>query len=130
MRSRRAPARADAPGPPDFIGVGAVGTGAGWWLRMLLTHPEIRPPHTRRRSLHYFERFPARELTDGDIAAYHEKFRPRPGSVTGEWTGRYLFDAWTPPLLKRAAPDAKLLGMLADPIERYRAIFTDRLAKR
>ena len=37
------------PGPPDFIGVGALGSGTGWWHALLLQHPEIRPPHARRR---------------------------------------------------------------------------------
>ncbi len=31
-------------GAPDFIGVGAVAAGGGWWLRMLLAHPEVRGP--------------------------------------------------------------------------------------
>ena len=69
-------------------------------------------------------------MTGADVAAYHEHFPRRRATITGEWTGRYMFDAWTPPLLRRAAPDAKLLVMLSDPIERYRAIFADRLAKR
>ena len=69
-------------------------------------------------------------MTGADVAAYHEHFPAQEGTISGEWTGRYMFDAWTPPLLRRAAPDAKLLVMLSDPIERYRAIFTDRLAKR
>ena len=128
MRSRRD--RGGPPGPPDFIGVGALGSGTGWWHAMLLAHPEIRPPAARRRALHAFDRFCAAEMTDADVAAYHARFPRREGTITGEWTGRYMFDAWTPPLLKRAAPDAKLLVMLSDPIERYRATFTDRLAKR
>ena len=41
-----------------------------------------------------------------------------------------MFDAWTPPLLRRAAPQAKLLVMVSDPIERYRAIFSERLGRR
>jgi len=118
------------PGPPDFVGVGALGAGTGWWHAMLLQHPEIRPPQARRRALHHFDRFCSAELTDADIAAYHARFPRRRGTITGEWTGRYMFDAWTPPLLRRAAPDAKLLLMLSDPIERYRAIFSDRLARR
>jgi hypothetical protein len=121
---------AEPGGPPDFVGVGALGSGTGWWHAMLLAHPEIRAPRAHRRALHFFDKFAARELTGADIAAYHERFPRRPGTITGEWTGRYMFDAWTPPLLRRAAPDAKLLVMLSDPIERYRAIFTDRLAKR
>ena len=118
-----------APGPPDFVGVGALGSGAGWWHSMLLAHPEIAPPRARRRALHFFDRFCAREMTGADVAAYHERFPRREGTISGEWTGRYMCDAWTPPLLRRAAPDAKLLVMLSDPIERYRAVFTERLAR-
>jgi hypothetical protein len=121
---------AGEPGPPDFVGVGALGAGTGWWFALLLQHPEIRPPHARRRALHHFDRFCSGELTAADIAEYHARFPRRAGTITGEWTGRYLFDAWTPPLLRRAAPDAKLLVMLADPIERYRAIFSERMARR
>jgi hypothetical protein len=122
--------RRGEPGPPDFVGIGALGCGTGWWHAMLLAHPEIRPPLGLKRSLHYFDRFCATEMTDADVAAYHANFARRPGTITGEWTGRYLFDAWTPPLLERAAPQAKLLVMLSDPVARYRAILGVRLARR
>jgi hypothetical protein len=130
MRSPLDRFRRGAPGPPDFVGVGALGAGTGWWHAMLLAHPEIRPPFAPRRSLHYFDRFCTVEMTDADVAAYHARFPRRPGTITGEWTGRYLFDAWTPPLLERAAPGAKLLVLLSDPIERYRSILGVRLARR
>jgi hypothetical protein len=130
MRSPLERLRGGEPAPPDFIGVGALGSGTGWWHAMLLAHPEIRPPRARHRALHHFDRFCAAEMTDEDVAAYHAYFPRRPGTITGEWTGRYMFDGWTPPLLRRAAPGAKLLVMLSDPVERYRAILTDRLAKR
>ncbi len=120
---------AGPPGPPDFVGVGALGSGIAWWHALLLEHPEIAPPRAGRRALHFFDRFCASELGDADIAAYHEHFPRREGKLAGEWTGRYMFDAWTPPLLRRAAPGAKLLVMLSDPIERYRAVFTSRRAK-
>jgi hypothetical protein len=122
--------RAGAPGPPDFVGVGAAGSGTRWWHSLLLAHPEIAPPQGRHRALHFFDGFCAREMTDADVAAYHERFPRRDGVISGEWTGRYMFDAWTPPLLRRAAPDARLLVMLSDPIDRYRAVFAERLAKR
>jgi hypothetical protein len=117
-------------GPPDFVGVGALGSGTRWWHALLLAHPEIEPPRARRPALHFFDRFCASEMTAADVAAYHARFPRRDGVLRGEWTGRYMFDAWTPPLLRRAAPGAKLLVMLSDPIERYRAVFTERLAKR
>jgi hypothetical protein len=118
------------PSAPDFIGVGALGSGTGWWHKLLLCHPEIRGPEDGRRALHHFDRFSAAEMTDADVAAYHAHFSRREGTITGEWTGRYMFDPWTPPLLKRAAPDAHLLVLLSDPIERYRATFAERLARR
>jgi hypothetical protein len=116
-------------GPPDFVGVGALGSGVAWWHGLLLAHPEIEPPAARGRALHYFDRFCAQEMTDADVAAYHRRFPRRPGTISGEWTGRYMFDAWTPPLLRRAAPDAKLLVMLSDPIERFRAVYAERKSK-
>jgi Sulfotransferase family len=113
-------------GPPDFIGVGALGSGNGWWHGLLLAHPEIAPPAGGRRGLNFFDQFCSRAMTDADIAGFHRSFPRRPGTIAGEWSGRYMFDGWTPPLLARAAPEAKLLVMVSDPIERYRAIFTQR----
>jgi hypothetical protein len=64
-------------------------------------------------------------MEDRDVRRYHAHFPRADGTLRGEWTPRYLYDPWTPPLLARAAPDAKLLVMLGDPVERYR----DRLAR-
>lgn len=116
-------------GPPDFIGVGTQRSGTTWWFRTLLAHPQIRPPRGRRKELHFFDRFCTRELTGADVAAYHELFPRRPGQIAGEWTPRYMHDFWTPPLLARAAPRAKLLIMFRDPIERFRSGVPHRLSR-
>ncbi|HEU4976324.1 MAG TPA: hypothetical protein VFT50_14625 [Baekduia sp.] len=109
----------DVTGPPDFVGVGTLNSGTQWWHSLLLRHPDIVGPRDRRE-LHFFEQFCTREMTDADIAAYHAAF-PRPrGKLAGEWTPRYAYDVWAPGLLKRAAPDAKLLLLVSDPLERYR----------
>lgn len=113
-------------GPPDFVGVGAQRCGTTWWFRTLLRHPRITPPRGRRKELHFFDRFCAAEMGDADVDAYHDLFRRRPRKLAAEWTPRYMFDPWTPPLLKRAAPDARLLVMLRDPIERLRSGFAHR----
>src|SRR5947207_982402 len=51
--------------------------------------------------------------------------RPRPklmpGQLVGEWTPRYLPDFWSISLLHKAAPGARLLVMLRDPVARYRS---------
>jgi hypothetical protein len=108
-------------GPPDFVGVGTQRSGTTWWFETLLDHPQIRGPRTGRKEQHFFDQFATRELTDERIARYHKQFPRGPGQIAGEWTPRYMHDFWVPPLIRRAAPAAKLLIMFSDPIERYRS---------
>ena len=116
-------------GPPDFIGVGTQRSGTTWWFETLLGHPQIRGPKGKRKEQHFFDRFGAVEMTADDIAAYHARFPRKPGQIAGEWTPRYMHDFWTPRLLTRAAPDAKLLIMFRDPIERFRSGAPHRLSR-
>jgi Sulfotransferase family len=122
-------AEAQTTGPPDFVGVGAQRAGTTWWFRTLVGHPQLRPARGRKKELHFFDRFCAREMGEEDVAAYHRLFPRRPGELAGEWTPRYMRDFWTPRLLRRAAPGAKLLVMLRDPIERYRSGVPHRLSR-
>jgi hypothetical protein len=114
-------------GPPDFVGVGAQRCGTTWWFRTLLGHPQIRAPAGRHKELHFFNRFSITPMRDADVEGYYERLWRKRGQVAGEWTPRYMSDPWTPPLLKRVAPDAKLLVLLRDPIERYRSGVAHRL---
>lgn len=121
------PSRADGPpGPPDFVGVGVAGPGTAWWRGLLFAHPQIRPPRSRPPALDFFDDFCHAEMTGADVASYHALFPRAPGTICGEWSGRYMLDAWAPPLIARAAPAARLLVMLADPVERYRSVFAQR----
>ena len=119
----------DPTGPPHFVGVGAQRAGTTWWFRTLVGHPELRPARGRKKELHFFDRFCAHRWTDACIAEYHRLFPRREGQICGEWTPRYMRDFWTPPLLRRAAPEAKLLVLLRDPIERYRSGVPHRLGR-
>ena len=112
------PARSAEGGPPDYVGIGTSHSGSGWWHKLLLEHPSIKRS-AGGRSLEFFETFCTRAMTDDDVAEYHSNFKGGPNKVVGEWSSDYMFEAWTPPLLQRAAPDAKLLVMLVDPIVRY-----------
>ncbi|HEV2061268.1 MAG TPA: sulfotransferase [Solirubrobacteraceae bacterium] len=116
-------------GPPDFVGVGAQRCGTTWWFRTLLRHRRIVAPHGRQKELHFFDRFSAQPMRDEDVEAYHALFQRRPRQLAGEWTPRYMFDPATPPLLRRAAPETKLIVMLRDPIERLRSGFAHRVAR-
>jgi hypothetical protein len=109
-------------GPPDFVGVGAQRAGTSWWFRGAIeTHPAYQRPGDFPKELHFFDRY-----WDGDVphdlAERYARLFPRPeGKFTGEWTPRYMSDFWTLPLLRMAAPDARILVMVRDPLDRYRS---------
>jgi hypothetical protein len=105
-------------GPPDFVGVGAQKSGTSWWYSLVQAHPEVHRSQARKE-LHYFGRYWERPFTDADVAGYHALFPRPPGTITGEWTPNYLVNFWTLPLLHRAAPRAKILVLLRDPVDRY-----------
>jgi hypothetical protein len=109
-------------GPPDFIGVGAQRSGTTWGFELLLQHPQIGLSRRGHKEVHFFDRYGAEPMLDEDVRRYHWMFpRTEDGVLVGEWTPRYMLDPWTPRLMHRAAPDARLLVLLRDPIERFRS---------
>jgi hypothetical protein len=120
---RRLPKRRDwIAGPPDFVGVGVQRSGTNWWWRLVCDHPGIHATGAKER--HFFDGYFARQFSEDDVRAYHRLFPRPPGYLIGEWTPRYMHDFWTPPLLREAAPDARILVLLRDPLARYRSGFT------
>lgn len=107
--------------PPDFVGVGAQRAGTSWWYRTIEQHPRVVTRESQPKELHYFGRFWSGELPDDLVERYHRFFPRPPGSISGEWTPRYMWDFWSLRLLARAAPAARILVLLRDPVERYRS---------
>jgi hypothetical protein len=108
-------------GPPDFVGIGAQRSGTSWWYRAIEAHPKVVRIKGQRKELHYFNRFWTGEVPTDFAQRYHSLF-PRPdGMLSGEWTPRYMYDYWSLPLLREAAPEARILVILRDPVERYRS---------
>jgi len=105
--------------PPDFIGLGAQRSGTTWLYSLIAAHPAVHGDAVKE--LHYFHRYWNRPFGATDATRYAQYF-PRPaGLVAGEWSPGYLSHFWVPPLLDLAAPGAKLLVSLRDPVERYRS---------
>ncbi|HTA13389.1 MAG TPA: sulfotransferase [Solirubrobacteraceae bacterium] len=105
-------------GPPDFVGVGVQRCGTTRWIRLIGSHPEVVWPPAAKE-LHYFDRYHLGGCGAREIAGYHEFF-PRDGErKVGEWTPLYMSAPWVPALLAQAAPQARLLVLLRDPVERY-----------
>jgi hypothetical protein len=116
-----APGPGEQVGPPDFVGIGVQKAGTTWWYELMQAHPGISSPPGVHKERHFLDRFGAQPMLATDIEQYHGWF-PRPtGALTGEWTPDYFAYPWVPPLLKRAAPEARLLLLLRDPVERFRS---------
>lgn len=113
-------------GPPDFVGVGAQKAGTTWWFANLLQHPDVRGPAKGRKELHFFNRL---LLDQGEPEHYHRWFPRREGQVCGEWTPAYMSQPWTPALLHQVAPEAKILVMLRDPLQRLISGLTHAAAR-
>jgi hypothetical protein len=107
--------------PPDFIGVGTARSGTTWWDGLIAAHPDVARAPGVPKELHFFDERWAEDLDDGAIAAYHAFFARPPGKRAGEWTPGYMLDAWTPRLIRAAAPDARLIVLVRDPVERFRS---------
>lgn len=87
-----------------------------------LVRADRRPPGRAsgvRKELHYFDRFWEQPVGPEEIEGYACLFPRPPGTITGEWTPRYMRDFWAPPLIAQAAPEAKILVLLRDPVERF-----------
>ncbi|MFO1540280.1 MAG: sulfotransferase family protein [Chloroflexota bacterium] len=111
-------------GPPDFIGIGAQKAGTTWWHALIDAHPDVQGRPGQPKELHAFDTAWERGWSDADSARYARYF-PRPeGGVAGEWTPGYVIDFWTPACIARAAPDARILLLLRDPVERFRSGLT------
>jgi hypothetical protein len=107
-------------GAPDFVGVGASLCGTRWWYGLIAAHPDVTAPPGRPVGLHYFSHFCLRAFDDADRDRYHRWF-PRPVGVrSGEWTAGYAAQPWVAPLLAAAAPEARVLFLVRDPVERFR----------
>jgi hypothetical protein len=107
-------------GPPDFVGVGGSLCGTRWWYDLIAAHPGVARSYGRPVGLHYFSHYCLRDFEAADVARYHAWF-PRPvGMLAGEWTASYAAEPWVPPLLAKAAPEARLLFLVRDPVERFR----------
>jgi Sulfotransferase domain len=106
---------------PDFVGVGAQRSGSTWWWALIHHHPAVFHLDQLSKERRFLLRFFEREPDDADVTAYASWFPHPRGSTVGEWTPIYLSYPWMGSLLRRVAPNAKVLAIVRDPVERYRS---------
>ena len=108
-------------GPPDYVGVGTARSGTTWWDSLVRAHPRVSRHAETPKEVHFFDGLWREAMNEADVRRYHGFFARPSGHLSGEWTPGYMLDVWTPRLLRQAAPDARLLVLLRDPVERFRS---------
>jgi hypothetical protein len=103
------------------VGIGVQKAGTSWWYSLIVSHPAVSTHPGIHKERHFLSRFGTASFGPAEIEAYHGWFPRRPGTLAGEWTPDYLDYPWVPPLLALAAPQARILVMVRDPIERFRS---------
>jgi len=99
-------------GLPNFLVIGAMRSGTTSLIRYLRSHPQVYiAPH---KELHYFD-FKFEEGTDW----YREHFAGAGDQIAvGEGTPNYLYIREAPARIAGLLPDARLIAILRDPVER------------
>ena len=99
---------------PDFLGIGVPRAGTTWLYALLRSHPQLFVP-PERKEVHFFDRYWDRG-TD-----WYESFFPRERGelrAVGEITPQYFYPDPCPARVAATVPDARLILMLRDPVER------------
>lgn len=116
--------------PPDFVGVGTQKSGTSWWAGLIEQHPQVSPTLFGRKEMHFLTHFFERPMLPEDVRTYHTAFARPPAQKCGEWTPNYMASPYTLIRLRQAAPEAKVLVMLRDPIRRYESGYNHEYKQR
>jgi len=121
--------------PPDWVGVGAPKSGTSWWYQLLLEHPQIVSHRVRligpkNKELQYFLHFQHRNMNAAALDLYCQAFAAPPGAVCGEFSTQYLLYPTLLEQLAAAAPAAKILVILRNPIDRFLSHWNHLTTKR
>jgi hypothetical protein len=108
---------------PDFIIIGAPRTGTTALFDCLGRHPDVVPAH--KKELHFFD-----HKWDRGLDWYTSQFAHAPAAaVTGEATPRYMANRTAMERLVATVPEALLICVLRDPVERAHSHFYYRRAR-
>ncbi|MEM1042736.1 MAG: sulfotransferase domain-containing protein [Bacteroidota bacterium] len=101
---------------PDFLLIGAQKAGTTSLYHYLTQHPRVLPVH--RKEVHYFDIGYRRGL------GWYRSFFPtarevqREAALTGEASPYYLFHPQVPARIRQDLPDAKLIVLMRNPVDR------------
>lgn len=95
---------------PDFLIIGAQKSGTSSLWHYLSQHPGIKPAYNKE--IHYFSFHYDKPMK------WYRSYFPRAKGVTGEASTSYLFHPQAAERAAKHVPDAKIIVLLRDPVER------------
>lgn len=110
---------------PDFVVIGANGSGTTSFYWNLVQHPSFLP--TATKEVHFFDRH-----WDDGLGWYRAHFPLAVASryrITGEATPSYLFRPGVASRIRETVPHARLIALLRDPVDRAYGHYHKRLRK-
>jgi hypothetical protein len=110
---------------PDFVVIGAAKCGTTFFYHLLTKHPYIEP--AAAKELRFFDL-----LFDEGTEWYRRCFpksRWKDGrkTITGEGTPGYLFDPHVPQRMAKVIPQARLIALLRNPVDRAYSAYYHRV---
>lgn len=111
---------------PDFVIIGAAKGGTNSLYELLTRHPHVE--RAALKGLRYFN-----QHFDKGIEWYRSQFLPprwKDGrrSITGEATPRYLYHPLVPERMAEVVPQARLIVLLRNPVDRTYSHYHERVS--
>ena len=110
---------------PNFLILGAARCGTTSLHYYLAEHPDVCMSSIKEPNYFLFDEFGQPCIDDKRIVAKsvpekarYEKLFTKPASAVGEASPLYLYNRETPQLIRGAAPDARLIAIAREPVER------------
>jgi hypothetical protein len=125
---RKAQAEPQTGALPDFVIIGAGRCGTTFFYRLLTQHPHVQP--AAFKELHFFN-----NVFDEGVEWYRQCF-PAPKwmdgrkTVTGEATPSYISHALVPERMAKVIPQARLIALLRNPVDRTYSAYHHRARNR
>lgn len=96
----------------EFIGVGSGKCGSTWLYENVVQHPEVFDGNPKE--IHYFGDLYEQQ----DFDWYKNLFQGSQGKVKGEFSISYMYHPKAAERISKHFPDAKIIAMVRDPVER------------
>ena len=100
---------------PDFLIIGAQKCGTTFLYQLLVQHPRVKPAFLKE--VHYFD-LNFEKGNNWYRSNFPLQMRNPRTYVTGEASPYYLFHPYAPERASTVVPDAKLIILLRDPVDR------------